>query len=183
MGLGLATLYGAVKQHGGWIEFESQPQQGTEFRVYLPVFQATSTDGVTEESIGAPAQRETILLVEANDRVRDLARHILHRQGYYVIEADCPSTATLLMEAQIKNVHLLLTDLHFPSGASGRDLAAQLLELNPRLKIIYASGPLTSEDADPGLLDNASLLLMPYTPDRLVQTVVSCLVGQTQVMV
>jgi CheY-like chemotaxis protein len=119
-------------------------------------------------------RRETVLLVEANDRVRDLARHILQRHGYSVIEADSPATAVLLMEAQVKNVHLLLTDLHFPSGASGRELAAHLLEMNPGIKVLYATGPLSSQQAEPGLLDQAELLLMPYTPDRLIQTVSSC---------
>jgi len=174
MGLGLATLYGVIKQHGGWMEFVSQTQHGTEFRVYLPGVQPIGQSTVREMSEVVAQRRQTVLLVEANDRVRDLARHILQRHGYSVIEADGPATAVLLMEAQVKNVHLLLTDLQFPSGASGRELAAQLREMNPRIKVLYATGPLSSEDVEPGLLDQAELLLMPYTPDRLIQTVSSC---------
>jgi two-component system cell cycle sensor histidine kinase/response regulator CckA len=174
MGLGLATLYGVIKQHGGWIEFVSQIQHGTEFSVYLPGVQPVAQFAGPEVAGIMPESRETVLLVEANDRVRDLARHILERHGYSVIEADSPPTAVLLMEAQVKNVHLLLTNLHFPSGASGRELATQLLEMNPRIKVLYATAPLSSEDAEPGLLDQAELLLMPYTPDRLIQTVGSC---------
>jgi PAS domain S-box-containing protein len=183
MGLGLATMYGLVKQHGGWIEFASRLQHGTEFSVCLPGVQPRPTTADPEEPDEMPTGRETVLLVEANDRVRDLARHILQRNGYHVIEAEGPATAVVLMEAQVKNVHLLLTDLHFPNGASGRELAVQLLEMNPTIKVLYATAPLSAEDAEPGLLDQAELLLMPYTPDRLIQTVRSCLDGQPQLVV
>jgi PAS domain S-box-containing protein len=178
MGLGLATIYGAVKQHGGWIECVSHPGHGTEFSVFLPVSRLTSQPETDQEPAVPLANRETILLVETNDQVRDLARHILARNGYRVIEADIPSTAVLLMETQAKNVQLLLTDLNFPDGSSGRDLAQQLRQINGDLKVVYATGPLSTEDTEPALLQEAKLLLKPYTPDRLLQTLASCLGNQ-----
>jgi two-component system, cell cycle sensor histidine kinase and response regulator CckA len=173
MGLGLATIYGAVRQHGGWVDFATEPGHGSEFSVYLPVAQPASEP--TQEPALAATDRETILLVEANDQVRDLARHILCRNGYHVIEADTPATATLLMESQAGNIQVLLTDLSFPDGGSGRDLAGQLSQLKPDLKVIYATVPLSPEDNEPALLQEASLLLKPYTPDRLLQALAASL--------
>jgi two-component system cell cycle sensor histidine kinase/response regulator CckA len=174
MGLGLATVYGAVKQHGGWVEFDSELQRGTEFSVFLPAAAVVTQSKAAQESAVALPTRETILLVEPHDRVRDLARHILQRNGYRVIEADSPSTASVLMETQAKSVHLLLTDLTFPNGASGRELADQLLQMNTQLKVVYATAPLSADDSETELLQDAKLLLKPYTPDRLVQTIGSC---------
>src|SRR5258708_36334602 len=104
MGLGLATVYGAVKQHGGWVEFASQPGSGTEFSVFLPAAQLPAQSKPSQTPAQTAPARETILLVEANDQVRDLAHHILKRNGYHVIQADSPSTAMLLMEAQAKAI-------------------------------------------------------------------------------
>jgi CheY-like chemotaxis protein len=175
MGLGLATIYGGVHQHGGWVEFTSMAGHGTEFSVFLPVAQLSRRSDDPGEATAPVPERETILLVEANDQVRDLARHILQRNGYRVIEADTPSTAAVLMETQVNDVQLLLTDLSFPDGTSGRDLANQLIQANGSLKVVYASGPLSAEDAEPGFFQEAKLLLMPYTPDRLLQTLASSL--------
>lgn len=175
MGLGLASVYGAAKQHGGWVEFTSEPQHGSEFAVYLPVASlAAQTNGIQEPAVPAPS-RGTVMLVEADDRVRDLARHILQRNGYHVIEADNASTALLLLESQAQSVHLLLTDLAFPSGPDGRELAAKLRLLKSDVKVVYSSAPLAPEDNEPVLLQEAKLLFKPYTPDQLLQTVGSCL--------
>jgi PAS domain S-box-containing protein len=178
MGLGLATIFGAVKQHGGWVEFSSHQGHGTEFSVFLPVSQAITNAEAAQERVCSPGERETIMLVESNDRVRDLARHILQRHGYRVIEADAASTATLLMESQAKHIQLLLTDLNFPDGSSGRDLADQFRQINNDLKVVYASGPLSPDDTEPAVLQEAKLLLKPYTPDRLLQALASSLGNQ-----
>jgi signal transduction histidine kinase/CheY-like chemotaxis protein len=175
MGLGLASVHGAAKQHGGWVEFSSEPQRGTEFGVYLPVASlAAQTTGIQEPAMPAPS-RGTVMLVEADDRVRDLARHILQRNAYRVIEADNASTALLLLESQAQSVHLLLTDLAFPSGPDGRELASKLRLLKSDVKVVYSSAPLAPEDNEPGLLQEAKLLFKPYTPDQLLQTIGSCL--------
>lgn len=171
MGLGLATIYGAVKQLGGWVECISQERRGTEFNVFLPAAPLKSASAVVAEQAIAPATRETILLIDSNDRVRDLARHILQRNGYRVIEADCPATATMLLETQAKNIHLLLTDLNFPNGASGHELAEQIRQINPSIKVVYASGQLSPDDTEPAILQEARLLLKPYTPERLLQAI------------
>jgi CheY-like chemotaxis protein len=173
MGLGLATIYGATKQHGGWVECETHPQRGTHMSVFLPVAQPDLSPEAAPEAPAAPVLRETIMLVESNDRVRDLARHILQRDGYRVVEADSPATASLLLDAQAKEISLLLTDLNFPSGQSGRDLADSLRVLNPQVKIVFASGPLSPDDTEPGILQEGKLLLKPYTPDRLLHAVSS----------
>ena len=175
MGLGLACIYGAAKQHGGWVEFVSELQRGTEFSVYLPAAPLNVKASASQEpALPAPA-RGTILLVEADDRVRDLSRHILQRNGYRVIEADHPSTALLLMESQAKDVHLLLTDLKFPAGADGHHLADQIRQVKTDLKVVYCTAPLAPEDNRPALLEEAKLLFKPYTPDQLLQTVGSSL--------
>jgi CheY-like chemotaxis protein len=175
MGLGLASVYGAAKQHGGWVEFTSEPHRGTEFGVYLPVASLViRTVGVQEPAL-APPVRGTIFLVEANDRVRDLARAILERNGYRVIEADSGSTALLLLESQAQTVHLLLTDLAFPSGPGGRELADKLRRAKSDVRVVYSTGSLTPEDNETALLQEAKLLLKPYTPDQLLQTIGSCL--------
>jgi len=141
--------------------------------VFLPAAPLQAPGAIAAEQTAAPAPRETILLIEANDRVRDLARHILQRNGYKVIEADSPATATLLLETQAKNIHLLLTDLNFANGSSGHELAEQVRQINPSIKVVYASGALSPDDTEPGLLQDAKLLLKPYTPERLLQAVSS----------
>ena len=178
MGLGLATVHGGVRQHGGWIECATRPQEGTEFRLFFSCAPLPVTGIVDSVPAAPPAPRETILLVDPDDRVRDLARHILQRDGYHVIEADTPATAALLLEAQGKCVDILLTDLNFPSGHSGRELAEQVREFNPNLRVIYASRPLSAEDTTPEILEEARLLLKPYTPERLLRSVRSSLSKQ-----
>lgn len=173
MGLGLAGIYGAAKQMGGWVDFTSQPHRGTAFSVYVPVAQLTIQVGTTQTPALPPPTRGTILLVEADDRVRDLTRHILRRNGYRVVEADLPSTALLLMEAQAKDIDLLLTDFRFQDGSSGLALADQFRLVKNDLKIIYSTAPLGPEDTH--VLQEAKLLFKPYTPDQLLQVIGACL--------
>src|SRR5579883_1010049 len=165
MGLGLATVHGAVKQLGGWVECATELHHGTEFNVYLPAAPLKPYSATKAEAAIPPETRETILLIETNDQVRDLARHILQRNGYKVIEADSPQTAALLLEAQAQNVEVLLTDLNFPDGTTGTELAEQIRRVNPQLKVVYSSGALSPDDTEPGILTDAKLLMKPYTPD------------------
>jgi hypothetical protein len=178
MGLGLATVYGAVKQLGGWVECLTQLRRGTEFNVFLPVAQPAAPNKAAQEGETPVASRETVLLIEANDQVRDMARHILQRNGYRVVEIDGPSTATLLMESLAGQAHLLLMDLSFSSGESGRELAEQFLQINPKLKVIYATPPASAEENASTLSSDTALLLKPYTPDQLLQRVSSALAGR-----
>jgi two-component system, cell cycle sensor histidine kinase and response regulator CckA len=175
LGLGLATILGAVKQHGGWLDWSTRQGQGTELRVFLPAAPAIDVEAPSSDAALPVPERETILLVEPNDRVRDLSRHILQKNGHRVIEADGPATAALLMEGQGKSVDVLLTDLKFPQGPGGAELAEQLRLFNPQLKVVYSSGPLSPDDTQPSVLTDAKILFKPYTPERLLRAINSCL--------
>src|SRR5439155_17676151 len=122
-GLGLASIYGLVQQHSGWIEFNTTPGRGTEFRIFFPPVPPTSA----EKEVPVPIRSKgTVLLVEPHDRSRDLARYILSRRGYHIIEADCAATAVVLWESGASVADLLLTDLTLPGGTCGATLADHL---------------------------------------------------------
>jgi PAS domain S-box-containing protein len=177
MGLGLATIHGALAQLGGWVEFVTQPNQGTEVRAYLPVGQIVTKHNALQQSWPEPASRETIMLVESHDSSRDLMRRVLELHGYRVIETDSPATVSLLMEGSVEHVHLLLTNLTFAGNTSGRDLADQLQQRNPNLKVVYTGEPLPADDSQTGPSLQGVLLTKPYTPDQLMQTI-NCSLGK-----
>lgn len=125
----------------------------------------------------SPPGRETILLVEPEGRARGLARFILSRQGYQVIETDCSSTVLALWESQSTNVDLLLTDAALPEGLSGSALAEQLRQTKPELKVLYTSGGTEGEVA----MADEEIVSKPYTPDKLLQAIRNCLVQPERV--
>jgi len=170
-GLGLATVYGIVDQSGGSISVETGPGAGTTLRIYLPVTTATETPRVREVvHIRKDAGTETILLVEDNDGVRDLAARALRRRGYTVHEARDGDTAIHCIQTGVKP-HLLLTDVLMP-GVTGPNLAARLLQLMPELRVLYMSGYTEDAGAVQGnFWAGVPLLQKPFTPAALAERV------------
>lgn len=176
IGLGLAGIYGAVRQLGGWVECISAAGSGTEFRVYLPSVSESLLPSTTEmQSATAPA-RGTILLVDPNDRSRAVARFILNRYGYRVIEADSSAIAQTLWENQAQSIDLLLTDMTLPE-ASGLEFANELQQQRPELKVIYVYAG--EESQIPILPDGCSAVTKPYQSEKLIAAIEACL-PQTQ---
>ncbi len=175
-GLGLATVYGIVKQHQGWIEVESQGGAGTNFKVFLP---DSSRAAAPEQTALDPTVRggnETILLVEDDVAVRGLARVVLQRHGYRVVEADSGNEALSVWEDHGSPIDLLLTDMIMPDGMTCWDLAKQLLTRNPDLKVIYTSGYSAESEGPPSELRQAPTFLQkPYHPQKLARAVRECL--------
>jgi signal transduction histidine kinase/ActR/RegA family two-component response regulator len=170
-GLGLATVYGIVKQSDGAVEIESESGRGTIVRIYLPLLENID---VPETALPAtetlPGGTETILLVEDDPKVRRLIRHTIERQGYPVLEASSGSAAlTLAKDHDV--IHLLLTDVVMPE-MSGAELASRLSAIRPGLKVLYMSGYTESANKLPSeLLPGALLLLKPFTPDELAHKI------------
>jgi two-component system, NtrC family, sensor kinase len=176
-GLGLATVYGIVKQHEGWVEVESEPGNGTAFKVFLPLSSKTAELAVSlEAETKITGGSETILLVEDEPAVRRLARGILLRHGYRVYEAGSGVEALSVWKEHGAEVELLLTDMVMPGGLSGRELARRLRETKSNLKVAYTTGySLDAMAKDCALQEGLNFLPKPYSPQKLAQIVRHCL--------
>lgn len=169
-GLGLATVFGIVKQHHGLLKVDSKPGQGVNFQIFLPAGIATAAELPGAEARPKPREgTETIFLVEDEWAVRTLTRAILTRYGYKVLEAPNGIEALKLWQVHRGTVALLVTDLVMPEGLSGQELARRLQADQPRLKVIYISG-YSAEIAgqDLQLRSGDNFVQKPFSPDQLL---------------
>ncbi len=177
-GLGLATVYGIVKQSGGHIGVHSEEGHGTTFKVYLPRAEEVARPVAPQQGMAdTPAGDETILLVEDDDEVRDLARQVLQGLGYTLLEAAGGQEALRLAAGHPGPIHLLLADVVMP-GMSGMALAEQLVGSRPDLKVLFMSGYIDEAIAHHGVLEpGIPFIQKPFSPIALARKVREVLDG------
>ena len=185
-GLGLATVYGIIKQHQGWVVVESHVGQGTTFTLFLP---SGRNPADSAQPAQAPSEAlaesdislgdETILVVEDEPALRELVVNVLELCGYRILQACTGIEALIVWEKHKQEIDLLLTDMVMPGGISGRQLAERLQAQDPDLKVIYTSGYSPGmAGKDITLLEGFNFLAKPYPPSRLANVVRECLDGK-----
>jgi two-component system, cell cycle sensor histidine kinase and response regulator CckA len=178
-GLGLATVYGILKQHDGWIEVASHPGQGSAFNFFLPAkAKPVGRQAAPSPSVTVPGAQETVLVVEDEPPVRKLICEALTEYGYRVLSATNGVEALEVWERRSGKIDMLLTDMVMPGGVSGRRLAETMLSHNPQLKVIYSSG-YVSEAPTPTELDKPGIRFLPkpYSISQLTRIVSDCFHG------
>jgi two-component system, cell cycle sensor histidine kinase and response regulator CckA len=170
-GLGLAAVYGIVKQSGGHILVYSEAGTGTTFKIYLPVDESPLGPVEPPASKELPRGAGTILLVEDADGIRRLASGVISRAGYHVLEACDPEEATAVAGAYDGEIDLLLTDIMMPNG-NGVDLAGRMLGDRPQMSVLFMSGYTDDAVVRNGMLaSEAAFIQKPFTPYELLRRV------------
>lgn len=173
-GIGLSVVFGIAKQHGGWVDVESEPGKGSTFTIFLPVLEksphllATTEEHIPPELYG----NETILIVEDDEQVRQIGVMVLRRFGYEVIEAKNSLQALNLWNELGNKIDLVFTDVIMPGGIDGFELAEKLKQKNPDVKIIFTSGysgELLHIQAD--LMSMGAFIRKPFAPIRLAKLI------------
>jgi PAS domain S-box-containing protein len=176
-GLGLATVYGIVKQFKGWIEMTSRPGAGTSVHIYLPQIDRPVRAAEAPAEAAVPVGVGTVLIVEDQDLVRKYAATVLECRGYRTMAAGSGAEALQLIDGGTKDIDLLLTDVIMP-GMSGRELADRVRIVLPAIKVLYISGYTDDVLGRYGVLDKGiSLILKPFTPDDLIAKVTEVMSG------
>jgi len=172
-GLGLATVFGIVRTHRGWLDVKSEPGHGAHFRILLPASEAPASPPAP--AAARPSARggaETILLVEDERPVRHLMQTILARHGYQVLTAENGPEALRIWGDRREEIALLVTDLVMPGGVGGEQLARRLREESPRLGVVFVSGYSAERTGGKGeLRTGESFLQKPFSPERLLEAV------------
>jgi CheY-like chemotaxis protein len=179
-GLGLATVFGIVKQHEGWIEVESELGQGTTFHIYFPASDAPGADPEqTDTQFHARKGTETILVVEDERDLREIVTRTLNLNGYRVFQAVDGKNALQIWEQYKNEIDLVFTDIIMPGGLNGRELADRLWLEKPELKVIFSSGYGADALGKNFKLDpHLNYLQKPYLPQTLSRVIRRCLDGE-----
>lgn len=168
-GLGLSMVYGIIRQSGGMIWLYSEPGQGTSFKIYLPRQSDVAAEKISQApSFSTTRGKETILIVEDDEPVRNTISSILRRAGYHVISAANGGEALLICEEHASTIHLLLTDVVMPK-LNGRKLAERLRQVRPSMRVVFMSGYTENVVVHHGILDaHLDFLPKPVTSDILL---------------